>query len=99
MNYNFTARTRTALAMAREEAVELHHGFVGTEHILLGLTNDSGGVAAAVLKQASLSLSQIRTSITSSLREGSETIPKKAELPYTPVRKRCWNSLWRRRGN
>jgi ATP-dependent Clp protease ATP-binding subunit ClpC len=35
--YNFTERVRKVLAMAREEAARLHHEYVGTEHILLGL--------------------------------------------------------------
>src|SRR5258708_7652839 len=36
--YNFTDRVRKVLQMAREEAARLHHEYVGTEHILLGLT-------------------------------------------------------------
>ena len=35
--YNFTDRVRKVLQMAREEAARLHHEYVGTEHILLGL--------------------------------------------------------------
>ena len=35
--YNFTERVRKVLAMAREEAARLHHEYVGTEHILLGI--------------------------------------------------------------
>ena len=45
--YNFTERVRKVLAMAREEAVRLHHEYVGTEHILLGLIREREGVAAA----------------------------------------------------
>lgn len=37
MNYSFTDRVRKVLSMAREEAIRLQHGYVGTEHILLGL--------------------------------------------------------------
>ena len=47
--YNFTERVRKVLAMAREEAARLHHEYVGTEHILLGLIREGEGVAAAVL--------------------------------------------------
>ena len=36
--YNFTERVRKVLAMAREEAARLHHEYVGTEHILAGLS-------------------------------------------------------------
>ena len=46
--YNFTDRVRKVLQMAREEAARLHHEYVGTEHILLGLIREGEGVAAAV---------------------------------------------------
>lgn len=83
MNYNFTDRTRTVLEMAREEAIRLHHGFVGTEHILLGLVREGEGVAAAVLEKVGISSGQVRQAVESCLREGSEAIPAKGELPYT----------------
>ena len=38
--YNFTERTRKMLHLAREEAARLHHEYVGTEHILLGLVRE-----------------------------------------------------------
>ena len=44
--YNFTDRVRKVLQMAREEAARLHHEYVGTEHILLGLIREGEGVAA-----------------------------------------------------
>ena len=43
--YNFTDRVRKVLQMAREEAARLHHEYVGTEHILLGLIREGEGVA------------------------------------------------------
>jgi len=39
--YNFTDRVRKVLQMAREEAARLHHEYVGTEHILLGLIREA----------------------------------------------------------
>ena len=41
--YNFTDRVRKVLQMAREEAARLHHEYVGTEHILLGLIREGEG--------------------------------------------------------
>ena len=43
---NFTQRAQTALRLAQESAAELGHGYVGTEHLLLGLLREGGGVAA-----------------------------------------------------
>ena len=50
MNYNFTDRVRKVLSLAREEAIQLQHDYVGTEHILLGLIREGGGVASVVLE-------------------------------------------------
>src|ERR1044071_1757619 len=45
--YNFTDRVRKVLQMAREEAARLHHEYVGTEHILLGLIREGEGGGGA----------------------------------------------------
>src|ERR671917_787889 len=80
--YNFTERVRKVLAMAREEAARLHHEYVGTEHILLGLIREGEGVAAAVLQNLSVDLEQIHERIEESVRKGKATIAL-GELPYT----------------
>src|SRR5919198_3867 len=56
--YNFTDRVRKVLQMAREEAARLHHEYVGTEHILLGLIREGEGVAAAVLTNLNVDLEE-----------------------------------------
>src|SRR6266704_3131369 len=58
--YNFTDRVRKVLQMAREEAARLHHEYVGTEHILLGLLREEKGIAAQVLTDAGVNLEQAR---------------------------------------
>lgn len=82
MNYNFTDRVRKVLAMAREEAIRLQHDYVGTEHILLGLTREGEGVAAAVLMNLNVDLEQIHERIEESVKKGKATIAL-GELPYT----------------
>ena len=54
--YNFTERVRKVLALAREEAGGLHHEYVGTEHILLGLIREGEGVGAAALQNLHVDL-------------------------------------------
>jgi len=61
--YNFTDRVRKVLQMAREEAARLHHEYVGTEHILLGLIREGEGVAAAVLTNLNVDLEEIQQKI------------------------------------
>src|SRR6266567_1972483 len=80
--YNFTDRVRKVLQMAREEAARLHHEYVGTEHILLGLIREGEGVAAAVLTNLSVDLEQVQERIEDSVRRGKATIAL-GELPYT----------------
>jgi ATP-dependent Clp protease ATP-binding subunit ClpC len=50
----FTERAKQALTAAQEAASELGHGYVGSEHILLGLTRQEDGVAAKVLREAGI---------------------------------------------
>ena len=47
----FTQKAREAIRLAVETAQELEHGYVGTEHLLLGLIKEGTGVAAAVLAE------------------------------------------------
>jgi ATP-dependent Clp protease ATP-binding subunit ClpC len=60
---SFTPRVKKALALAVEEARTLHHTYVGTEHLLLGLLRESDGVAGQVLRQFNLKLEQTRKEI------------------------------------
>ena len=46
----FTKRARHVLTLAQEEAQRLHHGYIGTEHLLLGLIGEKKGMASRVLK-------------------------------------------------
>ncbi len=68
--YNFTERVRKVLAMAREEAARLHHEYVGTEHILLGLIREGEGVAATVLQNLSVELDEIQQKIEETVKKG-----------------------------
>ena len=45
----FTPRTKTVLELALREALSLRHNYIGTEHILLGLASENGGLAARIL--------------------------------------------------
>jgi ATP-dependent Clp protease ATP-binding subunit ClpA len=58
--YNFTERVRKTLALAREEAVALHHDHVGTEHLLLGILNEGNGVASTVLSNLNVDNEALR---------------------------------------
>jgi ATP-dependent Clp protease ATP-binding subunit ClpC len=81
--YNFTDRVRKVLQMAREEAARLHHEYVGTEHILLGLIREGEGVAAAVLTNLGVDLEDIQLKIEETVKKGKAAAATGPELPYT----------------
>src|SRR5271165_3909947 len=59
----FTPRAKKTLELALREALQLHHNYIGTEHILLGLIQEGKGIAAQVLKQHSPDLMPIRMTV------------------------------------
>lgn len=81
--YNFTDRVRKVLQMAREEAARLHHEYVGTEHILLGLIREGEGVAAAVLTNLNVDLDEIQQRIEETVKKGKAPASSGPDLPYT----------------
>jgi len=80
--YNFTDRVRKVLQMAREEAARLHHEYVGTEHILLGILREGEGVAAAALTNLNVDFEEVTAAVNDTVKQGkySATGP---DLPYT----------------
>ena len=60
----FTPRAKKTLELALREALQLHHNYIGTEHILLGVIREGDGVGAQVLKQHSTDLALIRMAVT-----------------------------------
>lgn len=56
----YTSRAKIALELATTEARELNHGYVGTEHLLLGLLREERGIAAQILVGAGVNLDAVR---------------------------------------
>src|SRR3979490_3397878 len=81
--YNFTDRVRKVLQMAREEAARLHHEYVGTEHILLGLIREGEGVAAAVLTNLNVDLEEIQQKIEETVKKGKAAAAAGPDPRYT----------------
>jgi ATP-dependent Clp protease ATP-binding subunit ClpC len=66
---------RAALTMARAEAGRLHHDYVGTEHLLLGLLRDGEGPAFVTLVGAGITLARARHQVAKILNETSPEVP------------------------
>jgi ATP-dependent Clp protease ATP-binding subunit ClpC len=66
----YTPRVKKVLALAGKEATALHHSYVGTEHILLGLLRDGDGVAACVLRKLKVDFERTRNEVLEKLDRG-----------------------------
>ena len=68
----FTPRAKRVLELSLEEARQLGHNYIGTEHLLLGLIREGEGVAARVLENLNLDLTKVRTQVIRMLGETAE---------------------------
>jgi ATP-dependent Clp protease ATP-binding subunit ClpC len=71
----FTPRAKRVLELSLEEARQLGHNYIGTEHLLLGLIREGEGVAARVLENLGVDLSKVRTQVIRMLGETAEVAP------------------------
>ncbi|MEG6587027.1 ATP-dependent Clp protease ATP-binding subunit [Dendrosporobacter sp. 1207_IL3150] len=80
--YNrFTGRAIKVLELAQQEAKRLGHGYVGTEHLLLGLVHEGEGVAAKALASININLAAVRAQTEALIGRGNTTT---GEVGYTP---------------
>ena len=80
----FTQRAQAALRLARESAAEMGHGYVGSEHLLLGLAREGRGVAARVLESGGLDVETLRSAVARAVGLGTPGAP-----PYQGLTPRC----------
>jgi ATP-dependent Clp protease ATP-binding subunit ClpC len=82
----FTDRARRVLTLAQEEARLLNHSFIGTEHILLGLIAEGGGVGAQALRSLGISLEAAREKVEETI--GMSLTGASGSPPFTPRAKK-----------
>jgi excisionase family DNA binding protein len=70
-----TRRAKKVIELAVEEAQRLHHEYVGTEHLLLGLVREGEGIAADVLQKLGADLSSVRAKTIEVLRSEAKASP------------------------
>ncbi len=83
----FTKEARAVVVRAQEEAKELGHGQIGTEHVLLGLLHAKEETAARVLKRLGVQLEPTRAEIVRAIGTG-DCVRRGKSLPFTPRAKR-----------
>ncbi|MEO0102261.1 MAG: ATP-dependent Clp protease ATP-binding subunit [candidate division WOR-3 bacterium] len=74
MQERFTERVKRVLQLARQEARRLHHDYIGTEHLLLGIIREGGGVAALALINLGIDLEDLRRAVENAISYGQEAI-------------------------
>jgi ATP-dependent Clp protease ATP-binding subunit ClpA len=84
----FTERARHVVVFAQEEARALRHGYVGTEHILLGLLREEEGLAASVLMSLDITLDRVRGQVVRIVGTGEDVAS--GQIPFTPRAKRIF---------
>jgi ATP-dependent Clp protease ATP-binding subunit ClpC len=82
----FTDRARRVVVLAQEEARMLNHGYIGTEHLLLGLIHEGEGVAAKTLRAMGINLDAVRKEVQEIIGRGQE--PPAGHIPFTPRAKK-----------
>ena len=85
----FTERAKKVLGFARREAQDMNHDYIGTEHLLLGLIREGGGVAANVLRNLGVDIDRIREEVSRYMQPGpsmsARTIPSGSSLRNLPA--------------
>lgn len=79
----FTDRARRVMALARKEAQRFNHDFIGTEHILLGIIEETSCTGCNILKNLVTDITAIARSIEKGIKYGPKMILA-GQLPFTP---------------
>ncbi len=79
---NFSQRVQVVIQLSREEAIRLGHDYIGTEHLLLGILREGGGIAVELLKELDIDLDDLKKSIEDAVRSTGGTITM-GNIPFT----------------
>jgi ATP-dependent Clp protease ATP-binding subunit ClpC len=82
----FTEPARQVVVLAQDEARELKHNYIGTEHILLGLIREEQGLAARVLGSLGVTLEGVRAQVGKIIGSGEDVTA--GQIPFTPRSKK-----------
>jgi ATP-dependent Clp protease ATP-binding subunit ClpC len=83
----FTQRARRVLSLAQEEAERMNHSYIGSEHVLIGLLREEGGVAGRVLRELGLDANRVQTMV-ERLAGGPGTRTPFSKVELSPSTKR-----------
>jgi len=90
MEAKFSPRVKEVIQFSREEAIRLGHGYIGTEHLLLGIIREGEGKALVHLKAMGIDFLRLKKSIEDSTRD---TASKNTNLGNIPLTKQAEKAL------
>ena len=90
MEAKFSPRVKEVIQFSREEAIRLGHGYIGTEHLLLGIIREGEGKALVHLKSMGIDFLRLKKSIEDSIRD---TASKNTNLGNIPLTKQAEKAL------
>jgi len=82
----YTEKVRKVIMMAQEEAVNLNHNYIGTEHILVGLVKESEGIAGRILRELGVEPERVIEAIEKIVGRGQ--YQEVSEITFTPRAKK-----------
>ena len=83
MEAKFSPRVKEVIQFSREEAIRLGHGYIGTEHLLLGIIREGEGKALIQLKALGIDILRMKKSIEDSIRDTASRSTNLGNIPLT----------------
>jgi WD40 repeat protein/serine/threonine protein kinase len=83
----FTDQARKTMAIANQEAFQLCHKYIDTEHILLSLLREDSDIAAIILRDLGVDITKVRIEVKKLVKPDTEIFPM-GKLPQTPLAKK-----------
>ncbi len=84
MELKFSKRLKEVVSISREESIRLEHGYIGVEHLLMGILKEGDGLAVSLLKKLGISVEDVIFSLEGYIQNTSKTEAKVyGNVPFT----------------
>ena len=81
MDANFSAKVKDVITFSKEEALRLGHGYIGVEHLLLGIIREGDGLAVKIMVTLGVDLKELRKKVESSTKVGNGSNNQLSNIP------------------
>ncbi len=97
MEAKFSPQVKDVIQYSREEALRLGHGYVGVEHLLLGLIREGEGLAVKLIQSLGVDMAALRKSVENSIKTGNQAsapLPQNGALPLVKQAERILKIIY-----